>query len=575
MFYNSRKAVQQWSIIMNNERNLRYIGRLFLALLLMLTSQLTVAKATELSGIRLGQTPDQTRVVFEIRNNDSFDVMRLSNPERVVVDFHHARNAVSFKNQRFQDQRVASMRISSNEKRTRVVLDLRDAYQYKYFTLGKNGPRPERLVIDLTEPMLAKVDSPSQLASAQVEEKPQPVARVESAPKEVNKVVARKPTPSVVARTKSVSNERVQPNSATESLLNNNRDFVQTKQFIVAIDPGHGGRDVGAIGPAGTYEKDVVLAQARALKKVIDAQPGMKAVLTRDSDVYLQLHERVDIAKQKNADIFISVHADAYSSAAPKGGSVYVLSNTGASSVMARTLAKQENAALGVLQLAGRDKDVAFVLSDLTREANIRASRKLGQSVLSEMQRTVKVHKHAIQSADFAVLKSIDMPSMLLEVAFISNPIEEKKLQDPRFHQTFAQAVTRGLNKFIDQTGHAPRWGETLYVNYEVQRGDTLSDIAQAYGVGSRDLMNINNIGNANQLYVGRKLKVPVTDKLTVQYDLKYTVRRGDTLSQIAQAHKVDVDELMRVNKIKNANQLYVGKELTVPVRESVLAAAH
>lgn len=573
MFYNSHKAFQQWSKTMNNERNHLYIGRFFLALLLMLTSQVTVAKATELSGIRLGQTPDQTRVVFEIRNNQSFDVMRLTNPERVVVDFHHARNAVSFNNQRFQDQRVASMRISSNEKRTRVVLDLRDAYQYKYFTLGKNGKRPERLVIDLTQPMLAKAETATQVAAVQPTEKtqtePAKAPSVQAAPEPVKHVVARKPTPSVVARTKPA------PNSATETLLNNNRDFVEAKQFIVAIDPGHGGRDVGAIGPAGTYEKDVVLAQAKALKKVIDSQPGMKAVLTRDTDVYLQLHERVDIAKQQNADIFISVHADAYSSAAPKGGSVYVLSNTGASSVMARTLAKQENAALGVLQLAGRDKDVAFVLSDLTREANIRASRKLGQSVLSEMQRTVKVHKHAIQSADFAVLKSIDMPSMLLEVAFISNPNEEKKLKDSRFHQTFAQAVTRGLNKFIDQTGHAPRWGETLYVNYEVQRGDTLSDIAQAYGVGARELMNINNIGNANQLYVGRKLKVPVTDKLTVQYDLKYTVKRGDTLSQIAHAHKVDVDELMRVNKIKNANQLYVGKEITVPVRESVLAAAH
>lgn len=562
---------------MNNERNSKFIGRFFLALLLMLTSQVTIAKATELSGIRLGQTPDQTRVVFEIRNNQSFEVTRLSNPERVVVDFHHARNAVSFKNQRFQDQRVASMRISSNEKRTRVVLDLREAYAYKYFTLGKNGSRPERLVIDLTQPMLDKADSQTQLAQAPVKQNtnPKPAASVQSEPEQVKKVVARKPTPSVVARTKSKANERVQANSATESLLNNNRDFVQTKQFIVAIDPGHGGRDVGAIGPAGTYEKDVVLAQAKALKKVIDSQPGMKAVLTRDTDVYLQLHERVNIAKQQNADIFISVHADAYSSAAPKGGSVYVLSNTGASSVMARTLAKQENAALGVLQLAGRDKDVAFVLSDLTREANIRASRKLGQSVLSEMQRTVKVHKHAIQSADFAVLKSIDMPSMLLEVAFISNPIEERKLKDSRFHQTFAQAVTRGLNKFIDQTGHAPRWGETLYVNYEVQRGDTLSGIAQAYGVGSRELMNVNNIGNANQLYVGRKLKVPVTDKLTVEYDLKYTVKRGDTLSQIAHAHKINVNELMRVNNIKNANQLYVGKELTVPVRESVLAAAH
>lgn len=543
----------------------------------MFSSQVTIAKATELSGIRLGQTPDQTRVVFEIKNNQRFEVMRLSNPDRVVVDFHNARNAVSFKNQRFQDQRVASMRISSNEDRTRVVLDLREAYQFRYFTLGKTGSRPERLVIDLTEPMLAASKPSVQLASRSLEsEKAAPVAEAKPTLAVKHNSVPQKQTPSVVARTQSSPKaDRVKANQATESLLNNNRDFVKGRQFVVAIDPGHGGRDVGAIGPAGTYEKDVVLAQSLALKQAIDSQPGMRAVLTRDTDVYLQLHERVNIAKKHNADIFISVHADAYSSSAPQGGSVYVLSNNGASSVMARTLARQENAALGVLQLAGRDKDVAFVLSDLTREANIRASRKLGQSVLSQMQRTVKVHKHTVQSADFAVLKSIDMPSMLLEVAFISNPIEEKKLQDPRFHQTFAQAVTRGLNQFIEQTGHAPRWGETLYVNYQVQPGDTLSGISYAYGVTSHQLMSINNISNPNQLYVGRKLRVPVTDKLTVEYDVKYQVKRGDTLSQIAADHKVGVRELMRINKIENANQLYVGRELTVPVRESVLAAAN
>ena len=534
---------------------------LVIGLILGLSIQLPLYAATELSAIRLGQTPDQTRVVFEIKNNHKFEIFTLQNPNRVVVDFLQAKNDVSFKRQRFHDKRIAGMRISSNAERTRVVLDLRDKFDYKYFTLAKNGSRPERLVIDLVEhkpePQVQLAEKTPEVSSKKAEAKPV------------------KPAASVVAKNNvKPSENRIRANQATENLLNNNRDFVSQKQYLVAIDAGHGGRDVGAIGPTGVYEKDVTLALARQLKQVIDSQPGMKAVLTRDRDVYVDLTERVKIAKAHKADIFISVHADAYTSAAPKGGSVYVLSGNGASSVMARTLAQQENAALGVLQLAGRDKDVAYVLSDLTREANIRTSRKLGQSVLKEMQRTMRVHKHTIQSADFAVLKSIDMPSMLIEAAFISNPYEEKKLQEPKFQQTFAESVTRGLRHFVDQTGHAPRWGETLYVNYEVQRGDTLSGLAQAYGISSAELMKVNNIKDANQLYVGRKLRMPVSDKLTVQYEVKYKVKPGDTLSHIAYAHKISVKELMRVNGIKNANQLYVGRELKVPVREQVLAAA-
>ena len=573
---------------MNTSIKFPLVLYVLLVLALLLGVQSVLAKTTELSAIRLGQTPDQTRVVFEIVNNQRFEVTRLTNPERIVVDFYQAKNAVSFQQQAFQDQRVAGMRVAADHERTRVVLDLRQSYQYRYFTLAKSANRPERLVIDLTTPALAQTTAASSIQMAQASTsvnqaqlKPveQPVesvkttipAKEQSAIAAVESVVKN----SVVTKTTTaVSQNKVQANQATEALLNNNRDFVAKKEFIVALDAGHGGRDAGAIGPTGVYEKEVTLALAQQMKQVIDQQPGMRAVLTRDRDEYLELKQRVDLAKKFKADIFISIHADAFTSQAPSGGSVYVLSSNGASSVMARTLAQSENAALGVLQLAGRDKDVAFVLSDLSREANIRSSRKLGETVLNEMQRTVTVHKHTIQSADFAVLKSIDMPSMLLEAAFISNPQEEKKLQDVRFQRTFAEAVTRGLRNFIDQTGHQPRWGETLYVQYKVQRGDTLSGVAQAYGLSSRELMRLNNIRNANQLYVGRKLKVPVTDKLTVQYDVTYKVKRGDTLSQIAQAHKVTVDELMKVNKIQRPNQLYIGRELTIPVREQVLASA-
>jgi N-acetylmuramoyl-L-alanine amidase len=547
----------------------------------MSVSQYAIASSAELTSIRLGQTPDQTRVVFEIKNNDRFVVSRLSNPERLVVDFYNARNSVSFRNQFFQDTRLSGIRLSTDNNRTRVVLDLRDAYQYRYFTLAKSGNRPERLVIDLTLPMLAQSQPTNSMPQPVVARQPsqrqaellQPLAAdsvTQSQPVvSTPVVVTQKPSPSLALQSKTAKHQ------ATESTLNANRDFVASKEFIIAIDPGHGGRDVGAIGPTGVYEKDVVLALSKRLKQEIDAQPGMRAILTRDTDVYLNLGERVAIARQNNADIFISVHADAYPTGSPRGGSIYVLSNRGASSVMARKLAQRENAALGVVQLAGRDVDVATVLTDLTREANLRASRKLGSTVLAKMDSSgLALHKTSVQSAEFAVLRSIDMPSMLIEAAFISNPFEEKRLQDPRFHKDFAQSVTSGLRQFIEQTGHAPRWGETLYVNVDVRRGDTLSALALSYGVSTRELMRLNNMSNANQLYVGRKLRVPVTEKMMVQYEKIYKVQQGDTLSGIALQNKVSVEDLMEANNLRNPNQLFVGRELKIPVKQSLLTVA-
>jgi N-acetylmuramoyl-L-alanine amidase len=539
------------------------------------------AKATALTGLRLGQTPDQTRIVFELSNQQGFEISRLTQPDRLVVDFFGAKNGLSFHRRQFQDKRIARIRVSDDASRTRVVLDLRQAYQFKYFTLAKSGTRPERLVIDLTQPMLAK-NQPAPITAA----KPAAIASVTPAPKKPAKVAVvsapapkkvepTKPSVSVVASNKvAPSKNKPQANQATEALLNQNQDFVIDKEFIVAIDAGHGGRDSGAVGPTGVKEKHVTLELAKQLKAMIDLQPGMRGVLTREGDVYLGLRERVEIAKRAKADIFISIHADAYTSKAPRGGSVYVLSNRGASSVMAQTLAQSENESLGVVQLAGGDQDLAFVLSDLTREANLRASRKLGKTVIAQMQRHIRMHKKQVQSANFAVLRSIDMPSMLIEAAFISNPYEEKQLRTDAFQRTFAQAVTNGLKAFIEKTGHQPRWGETLYVNHQVKPGDTLSVLAQSYGITTQQLMRLNNIRNANQLYVGRKLRVPVTEKLTVQYEKKYTVKRGDTLSQIAQGHNVSQQALMQVNKIRNANQLYVGRELIIPMRQQVLAAA-
>jgi N-acetylmuramoyl-L-alanine amidase len=256
----------------------------------------------------------------------------------------------------------------------------------------------------------------------------------------------------------------------------------------------------------------VVLRLAKKLKKYIDAKPGMRAVLTREKDVFIPLHKRVRIAHQKDADIFLSLHADAFPNPKARGGSVYILSTTGASSVMARILAKSENASLQDVKLKGRDADVAFVLSDLTRSANIRASRKLGQVILGEMGKNVHLHKKSVQSANFAVLKSIDMPSLLIETAFISNPGEARKLNSDRFQTQMARSIVSGLDRFVKRNATKPRWGEQLYVHYRVQKGDTLSEIAENYNISTYKLKKINNIQKADRLYVGKKLRIPVSE---------------------------------------------------------------
>ncbi len=498
----------------------------------------STAWAASLTKMRLGQGTDKTRVVFEIKKNHRFEITELKNPARIVVDFYKADNQLTFSKMKFLDARIKGARVKNQSKRTRVVLDLRDDFDYRYFTLAKNKRGAERVVIDVTNvkqsavlakkakaqpkptKTVAKVKKtvvkakPTQVAKASVKKAP------EKAMKKAVKKIAQKEAPKTVKKA-AVKVAKVTPakkemstNAQTQTLLNKDSDIFapQNKELVVAIDAGHGGKDTGAIGHNRLREKDVVLRLAKKLKKYIDAKPGMRAVLTREKDVFIPLHKRVRIAHQKDADIFLSLHADAFPNPKARGGSVYILSTTGASSVMARILAKSENASLQDVKLKGRDADVAFVLSDLTRSANIRASRKLGQVILGEMGKNVHLHKKSVQSANFAVLKSIDMPSLLIETAFISNPGEARKLSSDRFQTQMARSIVSGLDKFVKRNATKPRWGEQLYVHYRVQKGDTLSEIAENYNISTYKLKKINNIKKADRLYVGKKLRIPVSE---------------------------------------------------------------
>ncbi len=516
----------------NSSNILRNTITMFVVVMILVMS--STAWAASLTKMRLGQGTDKTRVVFEIKKNHRFEITELKNPARIVVDFYKADNQLTFSKMKFLDARIKGARVKNQTKRTRVVLDLRDDFDYRYFTLAKNKRGAERVVIDVTNvkqsavlAKKAKAESKPVKTIAKVEKsapkaKPTPVTKVavKKVPEKAVKKVAQKETPKTVKKA-TVKVAKVTPakkemstNAQTQSLLNKDSDIFapQNKELVVAIDAGHGGKDTGAIGHNNLREKDVVLRLAKKLKKYIDAKPGMRAVLTREKDVFIPLHKRVRIAHQKDADIFLSLHADAFPNPKARGGSVYILSTTGASSVMARILAKSENASLQDVKLKGRDADVAFVLSDLTRSANIRASRKLGQVILGEMGKNVHLHKKSVQSANFAVLKSIDMPSLLIETAFISNPGEARKLNSDRFQTQMARSIVSGLDRFVKRNATKPRWGEQLYVHYRVQKGDTLSEIAENYNISTYKLKKINNIQKADRLYVGKKLRIPVSE---------------------------------------------------------------
>jgi N-acetylmuramoyl-L-alanine amidase len=286
------------------------------------------------------------------------------------------------------------------------------------------------------------------------------------------------------------------------------------REVVVAIDAGHGGEDPGAIGQNKTREKAVVLQIARELKKAIDAEPGMRAVLTRDGDYYIPLRERYEKARKARADLFVSIHADAFTKRSVQGSSVFVLSARGASSEFARLLADSENASdlVGGVTLNDKDDMLASVLLDLSQSATREASNKVATDILQAIKSSDTVHKNHVGSANFMVLKSPDVPSVLIETAFISNPSEEKRLAEKAFQQRMARNITRGVRDYFYSSPPPGTWIAANRDSFKhiVARGDTLGGIAQRYSVSLSRLRSANNI-NGDVIHVGRELVIPTS----------------------------------------------------------------
>lgn len=408
--------------------------------------------------------------------------------------------------------------VEAEDGATRAVLDLSKPADYKLFTLAN----PDRLVLDLSGSALAsgfRSPSPNGVVSGLRTGKPaegdlrvvfdlaatvQPRSRIEREGDSARLVVELIGAKGGAAK--------AAPARTIEDVIGRGE-----RKLIIAIDAGHGGKDPGAIGPTRKYEKDITLAMARELAAQIDADPGMQAFLVRDRDVFIPLHERYQRAREAQADLFISIHADAAHNKAAAGASVYVLSLRGASSEAARWLADQENAAdlVGGVELDARDKNLAAVLLDLSQNATMRVSDDVAGEVLASLKGVGKTHKHQIERANFVVLRSPDVPSMLVETGFITNPGEETRLSDPAYRKRMAGAIVSGVRNYFSVqappgTWYAARQG-TLGGSRQhlVSRGETLTLIAQRHGVP------VNSIRAANKLKddtvrVGERLTIPL-----------------------------------------------------------------
>jgi len=416
------------------------------------------AQSIEVTEVRIAQSEDRTRVVLEVDGVAEHSLFTLSNPNRVVVDLPGAHFALGSPGIPAGTGPVGNIRAANRESGVaRLVLDLDEAARPQSFELQPSGDLGRRIVIDLYPP-----DS----------------------------------VPAVV--------------KTAPAALQNQRELV------IAIDAGHGGKDPGAHGRSGLREKDVVLQIGRRLAKRIDAEPGMRSYLTRSGDEFLHLGERMTRAQRAGADLFVSIHADAFTDRRVRGASVYALSEKGASDEAAALLARRENEAdlLGGVDISSTEDTVARVLVDLSQHAALDASIEVGTLLIDELARIGKVRKRTVQKAGFKVLKSPDIPSLLVETAFISNPQDESNLKSVQYQERLAQAMHRSIRAYFyanpppgTRIASLSRQ-RALVKEHVIRRGDTLSDIAQRYRVSVSSLRDANRLPDS-RIRVGQVLRIP------------------------------------------------------------------
>ena len=415
--------------------------------------------ATTVEDIRIWAENGKTRVVLDLSRPAEHSIFTLRSPDRLVIDLKGGRLGPIFDELPDAVGSVKTIRTGVRANgQLRVVLDLNENVRSRSFTAGPNAQYGDRLVIDL------------------------------------------------------------QRTGSLQTVKRASEEYRPGRDIVIAVDPGHGGHDPGAVGRARTREKDVALAVSRELAKRINAERGMKAILIRNGDYFVDHRERTAMARQNGADLFVSIHADAVDDRRAYGATVYALSLKGASDEESRLLAQRENASVrvGGVSLDDKDEVLASVLLDLSQNASLSASLEVGAQVIRELSRVGKVHRSNVQQAGLIVLKSPDMPSILVETAYISNPAEEKLLNDRRHQGKLADAILAGIRNYF-YTNPPPDTRIAMEMNrssaeqvrHKIARGDTLSEIAERYNVSPAAIRAANQL-NSDAIRIGQTLSIPV-----------------------------------------------------------------
>nr|WP_314525848.1 N-acetylmuramoyl-L-alanine amidase [uncultured Pseudomonas sp.] len=451
--------------------------------LLLLAVTVNAVAESKVNSVRLWRAPDNTRLVFDLTGPVQHSVFTLTAPDRLVIDINGASLGAPL-NVNSANTPITAMRSAQRTPTDlRVVIDLKKAVTPKSFTLAPNAQYGNRLVVDLFDDAADAAPIPVQTNVAKVA--PVPVTPID---------------PPV----------KLPPAPAGK------------RDIIVVIDAGHGGEDPGASGSRGQREKDVVLAIARELQRQVNGMKGFRAELTRTGDYFIPLRGRTEIARKKGADLFVSIHADAAPSAAAFGASVFALSDRGATSETARWLADSENRSdliggAGNVSLDDKDRMLAGVLLDLSMTASLTSSLNVGQKVLSNIGRVTPLHKQRVEQAGFMVLKSPDIPSILVETGFISNANEASKLAASSHQQALARSISSGVRQFFQQNPPPGTYIAWLRDSggiaqgprdHRVNPGETLAMIAVRYQVSPATLRSANNL-KTDDLKAGQHLTIP------------------------------------------------------------------
>lgn len=439
--------------------------KLLTTLMLLVVSQVALAQNT-INSVRVWPSPDSTRVVFDLNDKPDFSYFMLKNPARLVIDLKNTDKLDSLPAIPKKHQIVSKLRYSKpkDSKSVRFVFELARASKPVVFALLPTDPYKHRLVVDLVD------KTP----------KAEPVA---------------------------VTNTSVKK-----------RELNQERDIVIAIDAGHGGEDPGSIGPSGTYEKDITLQIAKRLERMIDAEKGMISRMVRRSDYFVNLNTRTSIARKKKADFFVSIHADAFTSPQPNGASVWVLSLRRANSEIGKWIEDKEKhsellgGAAGVLKDTASEKYLAQALLDMSMDHSMKTGFSVAEEVVSELRKVAKMHKKRPQAASLAVLKSPDIPSILVETGFISNPREERMLKTAQHQERLAKAIFTSIKNYYMQNppddSLFAKLKSQFPTKHKVRPGESLSILASRYNTSVSKLKTANNL-KSNTLFIGQELDIP------------------------------------------------------------------